>query len=329
MATYWDFTSHTMFSIQNILLIIAFVILTWKILSMLLFRKYSGIPGPKGNPIIGNLLELKNSKDGMQTLAKWARTYGPIVEYRPRGIFGLCNVLITDADAVKQILVTNSFKYERPTSPNSLLRLGNKGLFRVNGKEHSRQRKMINPAFKVSNLKSMVDVFESKTKLLVQVWINIINSNNNNGHEGTSLPVQNDMFHLTLDAIGECVFSYQFNSVTKGHSVVSTAFTTILKGFNLKGNVWRTFPILKHIPTKTKKIEDDALNIVSNVILEVGNKFLSNLCEFFCLFSNYAAVYRLYIKNARNEEVKNPTPLKKRIYWIFLWKLSTKIVEST
>jgi cytochrome P450 len=76
-------------------------------------------------------------------------------------------LLVSDADAVKQILVTNSFKYHRPSVGGKLL--SHKNVVRANGKEHSRMRKMLNPAFKVNTLKSMVDVFHEKAKLLKKV----------------------------------------------------------------------------------------------------------------------------------------------------------------
>ena len=42
-------------------------------------------------------------------------------------------------------------------------------MFHANGKQHSRMRKMINPALKMNNLKYMVEVFDEKAKLLTKV----------------------------------------------------------------------------------------------------------------------------------------------------------------
>lgn len=259
-----------MFSIQNILLITIFVILTWKIISMLFFRD-SGIPGPKGNPIIGQLLEIRSSKDIMQTFADWTRTYGPIIEFRPLGIFGSPVVIIADADAVKQIVITNSFKYKRPpTLAEALPLAAGKNVLLSNGKEHVQQRKLVNPVFKVSNLKGMVDVFEKNAKLLVKIWTNTITSSDSNQTE-SNLLVQEDLMHLTLDAIAECAFGYLLNSLTDGHNQVSSAFAYMLEGINFK-NQFKNIPILRNLPTNAKKREQEAMKVTSEVISEIIRK---------------------------------------------------------
>jgi cytochrome P450 len=77
--------------------------------------------------------------------------------------------LISDADALKQILVSKSFKYHRPVEAERVSFFPHKNVLLANGKDHSRMRKMVNPAFKVNNLKYMVVVFYEKAKLLAKV----------------------------------------------------------------------------------------------------------------------------------------------------------------
>ena len=86
MANYWDFIDSNMFLIQSFF-IIMILIFIWKIISLSLFRN-SNIPSPKGNAILGHMLQLRNSKDVVRTFEEWSRTYGPIVEFRQLGIFG-------------------------------------------------------------------------------------------------------------------------------------------------------------------------------------------------------------------------------------------------
>jgi cytochrome P450 len=83
--------------------------------------------------------------------------------------------LISDADALKQILVSKSFKYHRPVEAESVnvFPQAQKNVFLSNGKDHSRMRKMVNPAFKVNNLKAMVEVFDEKAKLLAKVNLSV------------------------------------------------------------------------------------------------------------------------------------------------------------
>ena len=74
---------------------------------------------------------------------------------------------MSDADVLRQILVTDSFKYKRPAANNKFF--SKKNLVEVSGKEHARMRKMVNPAFKVDNLKTMVERFHKKAIVLTEV----------------------------------------------------------------------------------------------------------------------------------------------------------------
>jgi hypothetical protein len=79
-------------SILVILFTIIFLILIWKAVT-LLFSK-SNVPSPKGNWLLGHFFEIRKSKDMMQTFAEWTKIYGPIVEFRPLGIFGKYSRLV-------------------------------------------------------------------------------------------------------------------------------------------------------------------------------------------------------------------------------------------
>lgn len=49
----------------------------------------SHIPSPRGNYwLFGHLFEMRKSRDILQTFAEWAKIYGPVVEFRPLGVFG-------------------------------------------------------------------------------------------------------------------------------------------------------------------------------------------------------------------------------------------------
>lgn len=78
-------------------------------------------------------------------------------------------VYLTEIELVKQVLVTNCYKYWRPSLVRLVIpSLGN-SLLTSNGKDHAWQRKMINPAFSYTNLKGMVPSMKSSADDLVQV----------------------------------------------------------------------------------------------------------------------------------------------------------------
>ena len=80
----WNLSTYLVILIATI-----FLALLWKTVTFLFNQ--SNVPKPKGNwltPLTGQLFEIRQSKDVMQTFHQWAKTYGPIVEYRPLGIIG-------------------------------------------------------------------------------------------------------------------------------------------------------------------------------------------------------------------------------------------------
>lgn len=79
---------------------------------------------------------------------------------------------MSDPDLIKHVTVTKSKNYVRSSVLKNIIPSIGNGLFSSNGKEHARQRKMINPAFNYSNLTGMVGDFEDISSNLVKVGYN-------------------------------------------------------------------------------------------------------------------------------------------------------------
>lgn len=76
---------------------------------------------------------------------------------------------LTDVDLVKQVLVTNCYKYVIPSFIGLVIPSLENSLVTSNGKDHAWQRKMINPAFSYANHKGMVPFMKTAADDLVQV----------------------------------------------------------------------------------------------------------------------------------------------------------------
>ncbi|CAH1271280.1 CYP4F12 [Branchiostoma lanceolatum] len=204
------------------------VFLTYKLfLRPLYFSPLRAMPSPKFNPIVGQMWEIIRDEAVVPTLRR-ARKLGPVSRYF--FLFGGERVLVAEPDAMKHILVTNHANYVRPPfMTRAFATFAEKGLLGVSGSEHAMQRKILNPAFKRENLKGMVKTFQEWTEVLVQYW--------NDKLEGTTttdgfveLPVQEDLGRLTLDIIGKCAFSYEFNSIREPDNLVTQSVTKLLRG---------------------------------------------------------------------------------------------------
>jgi cytochrome P450 len=69
-------------------------------------------------------------------------------------------VLLTSPRALREVLVTKAYVFEKLEKPQSLFRalLGN-GLLAAEGEEHQAQRKAIAPAFSFRHIKDLYPVF--------------------------------------------------------------------------------------------------------------------------------------------------------------------------
>ena len=76
---------------------------------------------------------------------------------------------LTDIELVKQVLVTNCYKYLKPSFVRLLIpSLGN-SLLTSNGKDYAWLGKMISPAFSYTNLKGMMPFMKTAAEDLVHL----------------------------------------------------------------------------------------------------------------------------------------------------------------
>ena len=81
--------------------------------------------------------------------------------------------------------------------------------------------------------------------------------------------MRNDLARMTLDALGECVFNYGFNTIEAGDTKISCAFTDIFAGFNssvmtVTRKLFQRFPFLKSFIK-----QDEAHKIIFQVTKQV------------------------------------------------------------
>ncbi|XP_020604870.1 cytochrome P450 4F5-like [Orbicella faveolata] len=224
------------------------------------------IPRPDGSvPVFGHLWTFLREKNHLKLVQDWSEKYGPIFRYS-RG-FGEKRVFLSGPDLIKHVAVTNSKNYARTEFVRTFIPSIGNGVFSSNGKEHARQRKMINPAFNYNNLTGMVDDFKEVTSNLVKLWTEQLT----NSTEGfVEVLVSTDLARLTLDVIGRCAFGYHFNTVLSGETEISSAFSAVIKGVGF-GRVMRKklIPLYDYLPLAENKRAKKALEITDGTVLEV------------------------------------------------------------
>lgn len=126
--------------------------------------------------------------------------------------------------------------------------IGN-GLVSLTGTQHTEHRRIIQPAFRLQNLKATVSTFVSQTKILCDIW-------RKQGDRG--IDVGTDLSKLTLNIIGMSAFGFDFDSMSDDPSVGKEAtahFTSVVEGSPsgfLRFLIF-VFPVLVHSPLLVQK----------------------------------------------------------------------------
>ncbi len=123
-------------------------------------------PGPKGLPLLGNLLDI--GRDTLGSFEKWGAEYGEAVSLN---MAGLKVLLLNDSDLVEQVLLKSPEKFIK----NKFLREYMKaafglGLFTSEGAFWQQQRRLSAPAFATKRLESYAPVMVEMAARTAETW---------------------------------------------------------------------------------------------------------------------------------------------------------------
>jgi cytochrome P450 len=237
------------------------------------------IPGPKVGwvPAMGNFPEIIKEESGVPQ-KKWANIYGGI--YTFHGPWNVPRVVVTDSVLLKQVLTSNEYDFIKTPEASAFLRriLGD-GLLTAEGEKHRHQRKMLNPAFSVNSIRSILPLMAKPGHRLRNEWLNIIKGSGSkvkaeNGEEFTEIQISSGLSLATLDVIG-WAFGQDFKSLehagTPYQSKLSRAYLHIFSNdVTFMRVLTFLFPIFRHLPTernlKMKRdlrwLEEESRNLV-------------------------------------------------------------------
>ncbi|KAL4395236.1 hypothetical protein AHAS_Ahas02G0231800 [Arachis hypogaea] len=103
----------------TLLLLILFFIISTLFFSFIQTSKYSKLPpGPKPYPIIGNILDLLNSSNSLESFINLSKTYGPIITLK---LGTLTSIVISSPQIAKEALQKNDIILSNRTIPYTFL----------------------------------------------------------------------------------------------------------------------------------------------------------------------------------------------------------------
>jgi cytochrome P450 len=157
-------------------------------------------PGPKGSPVLGSALDLKN--DLLGTTHRAMLEYGDVVRFTvgPAGRFQEEAYGVFHPDFVQQVLTSKTAGYVKDDGVwNELRHLLGDGLLTSEGEEWKRQKRMIQPIFTHRRVASYVPMMAAETRTAVERW---------NGFADADITVDlnDEMARLTLSVVGRALF---------------------------------------------------------------------------------------------------------------------------
>jgi cytochrome P450 len=165
-------------------------------------------PGPKGLPVIGNLLDY--AKDPVAFYMKNGRKYGDIVYYEA-GDYKVYQ--LGHPDQIKDVLVTHGRNFLKDPWTGWLKPLLGEGLLTSEGEFHLRQRRLMQPIFHRQRIAQYGQVMAETAERTGERW-----------RDGTRVDMFEEMSGLTLAVVAKTLFSSDVEDETEEIGEALTAF---------------------------------------------------------------------------------------------------------
>lgn len=144
-------------------------------------------PGPKGRPVVGNLLDY--SRDPLGFLSRCAREYGDVVRLN---FPGPPAYLLSNPEHIEQVLVGNNRNFIKDRVTWGELSILGDGLLTSDGDFWRRQRRLAQPAFHRERIANYAETMVAYTERMLEGWRN-----------GERRDTHHDMMRLTLEIVAK------------------------------------------------------------------------------------------------------------------------------
>ncbi|KAJ4499391.1 cytochrome P450 [Lentinula lateritia] len=192
------------------------------------------------------------------TQEKWVEEYGTTFAYK----WFLGKRLYTvDTVALNHILMSG-YDYQKPEALRNwiLKNVVGSGILVQEEDEHRRQRKVMNPAFGVAQIRELTEIFVDESLHLRDIWLSQVGLGADNG--AVRVDVQSWLSRMTLDVIGRAGFNYRFNALDSTEpDELSKAFSVIFgisSRFTLWNDLLSTFINLSFQPSTSDSVKKEA-----------------------------------------------------------------------
>ena len=203
----------------------------------LALHHFDQLPGPRGVPFFGNLLQIDSTRMHLQ-LEQWCEKYGPVFRLN---LAGRKVVVIGDHALIATALRDRPDGFRRTTRFQEVWAemglLG--GVFGATGDDWKRQRRMVMASFDPAHVKSYFPSLQRVALRLVARWQLAARS-------GATIDLQADLMRYTVDTIAGLAFGAEVDTLGSDEDVIQRHLNRIFPALSRRlfsaVPVWRWFP---------------------------------------------------------------------------------------
>ena len=178
------------------------------------------LPVPDQGPIRKRLF----IEPGPDQLTEWAQKIPNQGFIRYHGVLNIQKILVTDPNAIHDILVANPYSYVKPPPITKIIRsLIGDGLVVAEGEAHKTQKKAMQLAFKARQIKDLYPVFEHKAKELVDKVAEDAKMGSTKPSSGI-VDLGTYLHRVTLDIVGIAGFGLDFKCLQEPGGKLATDY---------------------------------------------------------------------------------------------------------
>ena len=237
------------------------------------YYRSHNIPTARYIPVTGHLPSLFRYDKANNPMCFWREPHIPTIQ--PLYALNLgpqTHLQVNDPHYLFDITKRNAASIVKSAATRMYLEpnAGAENLLLLEGDEHRRHRRMINPGFHYDKLHGMVDTMVSESDKQIDCWLTAIKQSSD-GSVDTDL--HKDMSTLTFGIIAGCAFGAGFSHIpdaanTLQHNIVTITQLTQHRAFTLVG----ILPLINQLPLFGKPTIDstrrEMFDMVDSVIRE-------------------------------------------------------------
>jgi len=223
-------------------------------------RTIADLPGPKGQPFIGNLLQTRGHQLHL-TLARWIREFGPIFRMT---VLGYPIVVVSDRESVNNLLRERPDAFRRSRSLKTVMNeLNISGVITAEGEEWRKQRKLVMGGLNAEVIRNFFPTMVFMTERMLKRWKAAL-------ADGKPVNLRRDLKALALDVIVGIAMGHDIDAVNDDDNRLQLNIDNLFRRLGSRNGAllpyWRYFklPVDRAADLSAAEVEQSVTGFIRN-----------------------------------------------------------------